>query len=141
MTTPLSSASPVRRRLPRLPLVLWVAIAAVAYFSAGAVYWKSGTGSDSAGTWMKPAAAAAEYRAEARALDLAPGWRWPARLAFAPTGPDGARMRCETGFGSGQASIYWFSPWAATAASAHVSPADRARAVGRLDGIHRTPLF
>lgn len=130
-----------RRRVPRLPLFMWVAIAAVLAFSAGALYWNNGRQSEPSGHWLTRQGAVAEYRREARGLELAPGWSWPAKLPFLRRGPDGAPMRYESGFGAGQASIFWFCSWASTAVAPSQAPAARRRAILELPRVHRTPLF
>ncbi len=61
-----------------------------------------------------------EYHAEARRLELAPGWAWPSD----PVSPtvDGHIMMYERGFGRQAADRFWFCSWAATASEARAGP-------------------
>lgn len=87
-----------------------------------------------------PKRATAEYRTEAAALTLAPGWRWPA-APLAKTGPDGRGMMYERGFGKQAADHYWYCSWASRALDEQVAPTDRAQALTTAVGLRKTFYF
>lgn len=60
---------------------------------------------------LTPEQTVAEYREEAQELTLAPGWNWPADLAFDPAGPDGRPMVYQRGYGKTRAAWYWYCSW------------------------------
>lgn len=66
---------------------------------------------------IKATSVADEYRTEASELELPPGMRWPSRLGFPTTGPDGAPMRYEPGYGRGRADFFWLCAWARVVAA------------------------
>lgn len=89
---------------------------------------------------LTPAQAAAEYRAEAAGLTLAPTWRWPAS-PIGETGPDGAGVVYEPGYGRQSADYYWFCSWASRVVAGRVTEAQRRQALDRLVGIRGTYYY
>jgi hypothetical protein len=84
--------------------------------------------------------AAAAFRAEAAALTLAPGWRWPA-VPIRRTAPDGRQMMYERGFGTQAADHYWYCSWAAHALDPRVRASARREAVATAASLRNTYYF
>ncbi len=126
-------------------LALGSAIAVIVLVSAMALLWHP-SGAGTAGRWLTPAEAVAEYRQEQAALEargfrLAPGWHWPAEIEFEKTGPDGAPMVHQQGSGAGRADAYWFASWAGRAVSTRVSRGQRQAALRQLERVRQTLYY
>jgi hypothetical protein len=81
--------------------------------------------------WLTADQAAAEYRAEAEHLTLAPGWTWPSSLRYRKTAPDGNEIRYGAGSGKVDAAWHWHCSWARTYFTAK-DPHDREVALGQV---------
>jgi hypothetical protein len=84
--------------------------------------------------------ATSEYRAEAKALTLAPKVVWPS-APIAATAEDGVAMVYEPGFGRQAADSYWFCSWSGRALEVGVTDTDRKAAVAELDKIRTTYFY
>lgn len=108
-----------------MPLVstsrLRIGLAAAGILAVSAAALVFSPSPDGRGAGLSPNGAAAEYTREIEELDargftLAPDWQWPADgLSLESTGPDGAPMTYEKGYGAVQADRYWFYSWASQA--------------------------
>lgn len=60
---------------------------------------------------QSPADVVVEIQAEARTLQLAPGWRWPADEMPQTKGPDGHPVVYQVGYGTTWADHFWYCSW------------------------------
>lgn len=88
---------------------LWTLAAGLAVTLCAACSPMSGTSSGPAA--IKSAQVAAEYRKEAKTLDLAPGWQWPRNPAPPTKASDGHDIVYQPGFGVVTADHYWYCTW------------------------------
>jgi hypothetical protein len=117
------------RSLPPRSSLYCAAFAILALSSLG-LLWRGPT--NSAGS---AASAVAEYRKEARALELAPGWRWPAEP---PIDPDSGYGK---GYGAELADSYWFCSWGRRALSPRISARARRQALEQLPKMRETTFY
>jgi hypothetical protein len=81
------------------------------------------------------ASAVAEYRKEARTLELAPGRHWPVAPPIATDSGYGK------GYGTQMADSYWFCSWAARALDPRLSSAARRLALAQLPKLRSTYAY
>lgn len=116
------------------------AVAAVLVVAATAVVGCSAD--SSAGTRANsPSAAADEYRSEQPALTLAPGWDWPKSVEYPKTGPDGAGMVYQSGYGTTQADHYWYCSWERHLVEGEPSGSRRAETLQELESVRETHMY
>jgi hypothetical protein len=84
--------------------------------------------------------AANEYRDEARRLQLAPGWTWPADPAYAERTEDGALQMYETNLGRVDAAWYWHCSWGRTFFSA-LDPAEQQLALKEVLALRESAFY
>ncbi|MCW2791127.1 MAG: hypothetical protein JWO76_225 [Nocardioides sp.] len=90
---------------------------------------------------VTPASAVREYHAEQVHLELAPRWAWPEHVAFATSGPDGAPMLYQRGYGTTQADHYWYCSWESRMVRSDLGASSRARATEQLRAVRSTHLY
>jgi hypothetical protein len=110
------------RALLNRRLGLALAVAGMLAISATALALTPPPGSR-LGNALSVSAAENEYLGEMLSLSehgflLAPGWEWPDDPGLVATGPDGAPMNYEEGYGAIRADFVWFYSWAHLAVSA-----------------------
>jgi hypothetical protein len=131
--------------LSRRRIGLLAAAAGIVVVSAAACLLAPPFNSGS-GVALHSSAVAAEYMGEVRNLEqrgltLAPGWHWPQQAPpVETTGPDGAPMTYEKGFGVVRADRYWFYSWASRAVSTR-NEAARKAAVQQLTRVRETLFY
>jgi hypothetical protein len=128
--------SATTRWMGRFPLVAWSIIVTAIALSTGALASTSCVTQRLVSHWLTPAQATQEYRAEARRLQLPPGWHWPKSALGAPEAAG-----YEEGFSAGRADLYWFIAWSRVAVSPRSSTAVRRTALKQLSRLYETPFF
>lgn len=82
----------------------------------------------------------AEYRDEAKHLQLAPGWRWPTELDYREKNNAGDRVMYEVNIGRVDAAWYWHCSWAHTFFSA-TDPAERENALSKVLELRESAFY
>jgi hypothetical protein len=124
-------------------LIPWAAAVAIVIATAAALgLWaRHGAASTSGETRKTVSQITVEYRREAAGLALAPGWGWPMNPGFPSTGPDGALMTYETGYGRTRADTFWFCSWATAYLSSQKSSPAHTQAATQMAGVLTTFFY
>lgn len=139
---PGTTKSPFGDRTGRKVIPLVAAVAVVIATAAALGFWaRHGAASSSGQTRKTVNQITSEYRHEALGLTLASGWAWPMNPGFPSTGPDGALMTYETGYGRTRADTFWFCSWATAYLSSPKSSTAHAQAATRMARVLTTFFY
>jgi hypothetical protein len=96
-------------RVIKTRILVAVAMLMAAAASSACDSTRAGDGSNPVA--ITPQEAAKEYIEEENHLRLPDDWRWPSKISYPLSGPDGHRMYYQGGYGTTQADHYWYCSW------------------------------